>query len=282
MSATLIDGKKIAAQCKEEIARQNALLTGRRPGLAVIIVGENPASRIYVNGKVRDCAECGIKSFEYALPTETTQEQLLALVQQLNEDDQVDGVLVQLPLPDHLNADDIIYHIRPDKDVDAFHPISVGRITLGKYGFVPCTPCGVMKLMEAYNIDVSGKHCVIIGRSNIVGKPQAMLMLHSDATVTIAHSKTADLGAITRQADILVCAAGKRGLVTADMVKDGAVVIDVSINRNDEGKLCGDVVFDQVREKASYITPVPGGVGPMTRVMLLQNTMTAYHNHTNQ
>lgn len=282
MSAILIDGKKVAADCKKMIAEEISHFSGRKPGLAVIIVGNNPASRVYVNGKKRDCAECGIESYEYALPEDTAQEELIDLVHRLNEDERIDGVLVQLPLPDHLDADDVINNITPDKDVDAFHPISVGRITLGKFGFVPCTPYGVMELLNAYNIEVYGKHCVVVGRSNIVGKPMSMLLLHSNATVTIAHSKTTDLAAITRQADILVCAAGKRGLITGDMIKEGAVVIDVSINRNDEGKLCGDVIFDEVKEKASFITPVPGGVGPMTRVMLLQNTITAYYNHINK
>ncbi len=279
MSAILIDGKKVAADCKKEIAKQVEQLSGRKPGLAVIIVGNNPASRVYVNSKRKDCEECGINSYEYALPEETTQEELVELVHKLNADPEVDGVLCQLPLPKHLDADAVIENIDPDKDVDSFHPFSVGRMVQGKNGFVPCTPAGIMKLLEAYDIDPAGKHCVVVGRSNIVGRPMAMLMLHSDATVTMAHSKTADLAAFTRQADILVCAVGKRDMITADMVKEGAVVIDVAMNRNDEGKLCGDVVFDEVKEKVSYITPVPGGVGPMTRVMLLENTMTAYNNH---
>lgn len=279
MSAILIDGKKVAADCKKEIAKQVEQLSGRKPGLAVIIVGNNPASRVYVNSKRKDCEECGINSYEYALPEETTQEELVELVHKLNADPEVDGVLCQLPLPKHLDADAVIENIDPDKDVDSFHPFSVGRMVQGKNGFVPCTPAGIMKLLEAYDIDPAGKHCVVVGRSNIVGRPMAMLMLHSDATVTMAHSKTADLAAFTRQADILVCAVGKRDMITSDMVKEGAVVIDVAMNRNDEGKLCGDVVFDEVKEKVSYITPVPGGVGPMTRVMLLENTMTAYNNH---
>lgn len=276
MSARLIDGKMVAESHKENIRRRLASVEGRMPGLAVIIVGENPASKIYVRNKKKDCEECGINSYEFALPESTTQEELIQLVDRLNKDENVDGIIAQLPLPDHLDADAVINNIDPSKDVDAFHPFNVGQIMIGGEGFVPCTPAGVMALLEAYDISVEGKHSVIVGRSNIVGKPQAMLMLHKNATVTICHSKTPDLAAMTRQADILVAAVGKKGLITADMVKDGAVVIDVAMNRDEAGKLCGDVIFDEVAEKASFITPVPGGVGPMTRVMLLENTLTSF------
>jgi methylenetetrahydrofolate dehydrogenase (NADP+)/methenyltetrahydrofolate cyclohydrolase len=274
---TILDGKALAAKKKEAIRTRVAALQagGVTPGLAVIVVGDNPASRVYVSNKEKDCAECGIYSEEYHLPTETTQEQLLDLIDTLNHNDRIHGILCQLPLPEHLPEQLIIDAISPDKDVDAFHPYNVGRIMQGEFRFVPCTPAGVMALLDEYGIDPSGKHCVVIGRSNIVGKPMAMLLLHRGGTVTICHSKTADLKEQCRQADILVSAVGKRGLVTADMVKDGAVVVDVAMNRNEAGKLCGDVDFEAVSQKASFLTPVPGGVGPMTRVMLLENTLTA-------
>jgi methylenetetrahydrofolate dehydrogenase (NADP+)/methenyltetrahydrofolate cyclohydrolase len=274
---TILDGKALAAKKKEAIRTRVAALQARgvTPGLAVIVVGDNPASRVYVSNKEKDCAECGIYSEEYHLPTETTQEQLLDLIDTLNHNDRIHGILCQLPLPEHLPEQLIIDAISPDKDVDAFHPYNVGRIMQGEFRFVPCTPAGVMALLDEYGIDPSGKHCVVIGRSNIVGKPMAMLLLHRGGTVTICHSKTADLKEQCRQADILVSAVGKRGLVTADMVKDGAVVVDVAMNRNEAGKLCGDVDFEAVSQKASFLTPVPGGVGPMTRVMLLENTLTA-------
>lgn len=274
---TILDGKALAAKKKEAIRARVAALQARgvTPGLAVIVVGDNPASRVYVSNKEKDCAECGIYSEEYHLPTETTQEQLLDLIDTLNHNDRIHGILCQLPLPEHLPEQLIIDAISPDKDVDAFHPYNVGRIMQGEFRFVPCTPAGVMALLDEYGIDPSGKHCVVIGRSNIVGKPMAMLLLHRGGTVTICHSKTADLKEQCRQADILVSAVGKRGLVTADMVKDGAVVVDVAMNRNEAGKLCGDVDFEAVSQKASFLTPVPGGVGPMTRVMLLENTLTA-------
>ena len=274
---TLIDGKAVAAKCKAEIREKVQALQaqGIRPGLAVILVGDNPASRVYVTNKEKDCAECGIYSEEYKLPEEISQQELLDLIGVLNDNPHIHGILVQLPLPKHLSEDLVIGAIRPDKDVDAFHPYNVGKIMQGDYRFLPCTPAGVMRLLDEYGIDPKGKHCVVIGRSNIVGKPMAMLLLHRHGTVTICHSRTPDLGALTVQADILVSAVGRRGLVTADMVKPGAVVIDVAMNRNEQGKLCGDVCFDEVAEKASYITPVPGGVGPMTRVMLLENTITA-------
>jgi methylenetetrahydrofolate dehydrogenase (NADP+)/methenyltetrahydrofolate cyclohydrolase len=277
MSATIIDGKAVAAKLKQEIKGRVEALQARgvRPGLAVIIVGENPASRVYVRNKEKDCEECGIYSEEYALPEDVTEEALLDLIRTLNESDNIHGILVQLPLPKHLSEQLVIDTIVPEKDVDAFHPYNVGRIMQGDYRFLPCTPAGVMALLDAYGIDPAGKHCVVVGRSNIVGKPQAMLLLHRNGTVTICHSKTPNLAEECRKADILVAAVGKRGLITADMVKEGAVVIDVAMNRNDEGKLCGDVCYAEVAEKAAYITPVPGGVGPMTRVMLLENTLTA-------
>jgi len=272
--ATVIDGKALAAKMKAEI-REEIARDGIHAGLAVVIVGEDPASRIYVNNKRKDCAECGIESFEFALPAESTEQELIALIGELNAREDVDGILVQLPLPKHIDESRVIRAIDPDKDVDAFHPYNVGLIMTGDYRFLPCTPAGVIAMLDAYGIDPAGKNCVVVGRSNIVGKPQAMLLLHRSGTVTICHSRTRDLAAITAGADILVSAVGKVGLITADMVKPGAVVIDVAMNRNSEGKLCGDVLYDEVSEKASYITPVPGGVGPMTRVMLLKNTLTA-------
>lgn len=278
MAATVIDGKTLAAKCKERIkSKVEALST--RPGLAVIIVGDNQASRVYVDNKKRDCAECGIYSEEYALLESTTQAELLDLIDLLNNRADIDGILCQLPLPKCFDEKAVLEAIDPGKDVDCFHPYNVGKLMTGEQGFLPCTPAGVMEMLDEYGIDPKGKHCVIVGRSNIVGKPQAMLMLRRDATVTICHSRTPDLGAVTRTADILVAAVGKRDLITADMVKEGAVVIDVAMNRNDEGKLCGDVRYGEVADKASYITPVPGGVGPMTRVMLLENTLTAARAH---
>ncbi|BDF71056.1 bifunctional protein FolD 2 [Oscillospiraceae bacterium] len=278
MTATVIDGKALAAKCKARIKLQAEELA-RRPGLAVIIVGNNQASRTYVNHKEKDCAECGIYSEEYALLEDADPRDLFALIEVLNGRADIDGILVQLPLPPQFDEKQVIEAIAPGKDVDCFHPYNVGRLMTGEPGFRPCTPAGVMEMLDEYGIDPAGKHCVVVGRSNIVGKPQAVLLLQRDATVTICHSKTPDLGAVTRQADILVSAVGRRGLITADMVKEGAVVIDVAMNRNDEGKLCGDVCYAEVAEKASYITPVPGGVGPMTRVMLLENTLTAARMH---
>lgn len=268
----LLDGKALAAKIKTE-ARQQAGQMARRPGLAVILVGEDPASRVYVNGKKKDCAECGFYSEEYALPANTSQEQLLGLIDGLNARGDIDGILVQLPLPKHLNEQAVIDAIAPEKDVDCFHPVNVGKLMIGREGFLPCTPAGVMALLDEYHIDPAGKHAVVVGRSNIVGKPQAILLLGRNATVTICHSRTPDLAEICRQADILVSAVGRRELITADMVKEGAVVIDVAMNRNEEGKLCGDVDFAAVAPKASYITPVPGGVGPMTRAILMKNTL---------
>ena len=275
--ATILDGKALSAQCKESIRKQVEELAekGCRPGMAVVLVGENPASKVYVRNKEKDCQECGIYSAMYHLPEETTEKELLELLDTLNHDSSIHGILVQLPLPKQINSQRVIEAIDPQKDVDAFHPTNVGYLTQGMPRFAPCTPAGIVKLMEAYQIDPAGKHCVVIGRSNIVGKPMALLLLQRNGTVIICHSGTKDLKEQTLQADILVSAVGKTGFVTADMVKEGAVVIDVAMNRNAEGKLCGDVDYAAVSQKACAITPVPGGVGPMTRVMLLENTLTA-------
>ena len=275
--AQIIDGKQIAANVKAQVREEVATLKekGYKPGLAVVLVGNNPASRVYVSNKEKDCAECGFASYEYALPEETTEAELLELVDKLNHDDTVNGILVQLPLPKQICEQTVLHAISPAKDVDAFHPENVGHIMIGDFSFLPCTPAGVIEMLDASGIEIAGKHCVVIGRSNIVGKPMAMLLLHRSGTVTICHSKTKDLAAQTRQADILVAAVGKAGFVTADMVKEGAVVIDVGMNRNAAGKLCGDVCYDEVEKKASAITPVPGGVGPMTRAILMRNTLTA-------
>ena len=281
MAAIYMDGKALAAKVKEEVAAQVAGME-RKPGLAVVLVGDNPASRVYVNGKKKDCAECGIYSEEYAIPAETTQQELLELVETLNGREDIDGILVQLPLPKPLNEKEVLLAIRPDKDVDCFHPFNVGQLMIGEQGFQPCTPAGVMRMLKEYGIDPAGKHCVIVGRSNIVGKPQAMLMLRENATVTVCHTKTPDLKAECLRADILVVAAGRVGLITGDMVKEGAVVVDVAMNRNEAGKLCGDVVFEEAAQRASYITPVPGGVGPMTRAMLMENTLYAAKQHGKQ
>ena len=248
---------------------------GINPGLAVIIVGDDPASRVYVNNKKKACEEVGIYSEEYALPAETPQEELMALIDKLNCDDKISGILVQLPLPKGFDEEAVINAINPKKDVDAFHPVNVGKIMVGNYDFVPCTPAGVMELIKESGIDPKGKECVIVGRSNIVGKPQAMLLLHSDATVTICHSRTNDLAEKTKQADILVVAVGRPNFVTGDMIKPGAVVIDVGINRLENKKLVGDVDFESAEKVAGAITPVPGGVGPMTIAMLMRNTVKA-------
>ena len=276
--AVRIDGKALAAKVKARAA-EGAKDLPRKPGLAVILVGDNPASRVYVSGKDKDCTECGFISFEHKLPAETSREELLSLIERLNGDEQVDGILVQLPLPGHLDEEEVLNAIHPDKDVDCFHPFNVGRLVIGDPVFLPCTPAGVMEMLKEYGIEVAGKQCVVLGRSNIVGKPMGALLLQQSGTVTTCHSRTPDLAKFTREADILVAAVGKVGLVTADMVKEGAVVIDVAMNRNAEGKLCGDVVYDEVAEKASYITPVPGGVGPMTRAMLMENLLTAARRH---
>ncbi len=270
----LIDGKAVSLAVKERV-RDEIAAKGLKIGLAVVIVGSNQASRVYVNNKKKACEFCGITSYEYALPEETTEEQLLELVDTLNGDKNVNGILVQLPLPKQIDEKKIIEHISPIKDVDAFNAVNVGKIMIGDYAFLPCTPAGVMELIHSTGTEVSGKNCVVIGRSNIVGKPMAMLLLHENGTVTVCHSKTKNLAEVCSKADILVSAVGKTGFVTADMVKDGAIVIDVGMNRNAEGKLCGDVDFDSVAPKCSYITPVPGGVGPMTIAMLMENTLRA-------
>ncbi len=276
--ANIIDGKAISAAIRAEIkAEAEAFFqqNGVRPGLAVIIVGEDPASQVYVRNKRRACEEVGFYSEAYELPAETTQDELNALVDKLNADPAIHGILCQLPLPKHLDENEVILRIDPKKDVDAFHPTNVGRIMIGDYSFLPCTPAGVMALLERNGIEISGKECVVVGRSNIVGKPQAMLLLHANGTVTVCHSRTKNLAEVCRRADILVAAIGKADFFTADMVKEGAVVIDVGMNRRVDGKLTGDVDFESVAPKASYITPVPGGVGPMTITMLMQNTLTA-------
>ena len=280
MAAVVMDGKALAAKVKEEVRAQVERME-RKPGLAVVLVGDDPASRVYVNGKKKDCGECGIYSEEYAIPAQTTQQELLELVDTLNGREDIDGILVQLPLPKHLNEKEVLLAIRPDKDVDCFHPFNVGELMIGENGFQPCTPAGVMRMLEEYGIDPAGKHCVVVGRSNIVGKPQAMLMLQKNATVTICHTRTRNLKEMCLQADILVAAAGRAGLITADMVKEGAVVVDVAMNRNEAGKLCGDV-DPAAAQRASYMTPVPGGVGPMTRAMLMENTLTAARLHGKQ
>ena len=278
--AVIIDGKALAAKWKQQIKEQVEALS-QRPGLAVILVGDNPASRVYVTSKEKDCAQCGIYSEEFALPANAGQKALLELIDALNQRPEIDGILCQLPLPKGYDYDEqeVLLSIDPRKDVDAFHPYNVGRIMIGDYTFLPCTPAGVMVMLDEYGIDPTGKQCVVVGRSNIVGKPQAMLLLHRNGTVTICHSKTPNLGEITRRADILVSAVGKRNLITADMVKEGAAVIDVAMNRDENGHLCGDVDLAPVAQKAGWITPVPGGCGPMTRVMLLQNTLTAARLH---
>ena len=281
MAGMILDGKALAAKCKEAVKKEAASL-GRKPGLAVIIVGNNPASRVYVNSKRKDCEECGFLSEEYALPEETTQEELVALVEQLNQREDIDGILCQLPLPQGIDEEAVLMAISPDKDVDGFHPMNMGALLVGKEGFLPCTPYGIMEILAEYGIDPKGKQCVVVGRSNIVGKPMALLLLQKHGTVTICHSRTANLAEVCRSADILVAAVGKVNLITADMVKPGAVVIDVAMNRNEAGKLCGDVDYPAVSQVASAITPVPGGVGPMTRAMLMKNTLLAAQKHQGQ
>ena len=276
MSAVRMDGKALSAKVRGNILAETEELKkkGLTPGLAVIIVGNDPASEIYVRNKEKACAECGFYSEKYALPAETSQEELLGLIGQLNQSPQISGILCQLPVPDHISEEAVINAIDPKKDVDAFHPVNVGKIMVGNFDFVPCTPAGVMELLDEYQIDIKGKECVVVGRSNIVGKPMSMLLLHRHGTVTMCHSRTQHLDEVCRRADILVAAVGKAGFITPDMVKDGAVVIDVGINRNAEGKVCGDVDA-AVMEKASYMTPVPGGAGPMTITMLMKNTLKA-------
>lgn len=275
--AVIISGKDISKEIRTEISNEVLELKKRGivPGLAVIIVGDDPASKVYVRNKKLACEETGIFSAEFALPAETSEQEILSLIKTLNNDPKISGILVQSPLPKGLDENAIVQTILPEKDIDAFHAQNVGKIMMGDFAFLPCTPAGVMELIHRTGIEISGKNCVVIGRSNIVGKPMAMLLLHENGTVTICHSKTKNLEEICRSADILVAAVGRAGFVTGDMVKEGAVVIDVGINRNEDGKLCGDVNFEEAKKKASYITPVPGGVGPMTITMLLKNTITA-------
>ena len=277
MSATMISGKEISAKLRLSVKAQADALRAKGvvPGLAVILAGDDPASAIYVRNKEKACEECGFYSEKYVLPAETSQNELLSLIAKLNADPRIHGILCQLPLPAHISEQAVILAIDPAKDVDAFHPVNVGRIMTGDYDFVPCTPAGVMAMLDECGIDPKGKHCVVVGRSNIVGKPMSMLLLHRHGTVTICHSRTKDLADVCRSADILVAAVGKAGFITADMVKEGAVVIDVGINRTAEGKVVGDVCTAEVAEKASYLTPVPGGVGVMTITMLMQNTLKA-------
>lgn len=275
--AIRIDGKAVAARVRAQVAQDAAALKARgvQPGMAVVLVGDDPASKIYVSNKKKACAETGIYSEEHILPAETTQEELLALIERLNADEKIHGILVQSPLPKHLDEKLVVEHIDPRKDVDAFHAYNVGRIMIGDYTFLPCTPAGVIELIRSAGIVIEGKSCVVVGRSNIVGKPMAMLLLHCNGTVTICHSRTKNLAEICRGADILVAAVGRAKMITADMVKPGAFVIDVGMNRDENGRLCGDVDFDAVEPVASYITPVPGGVGPMTIAMLMKNAVRA-------
>ncbi len=273
----LISGKEISLSVKERVAEEVKDLkkNGIEPCLAVILVGDDPASKVYVNNKKKACEFCGIRSLEYLLPADASQEELNSLVEKLNSDESVNGILCQLPLPSHLDEKEVLNLIKPEKDVDAFHPENVGHIMIGDFNFLPCTPAGIMEMLKYENIGLDGKNCVIIGRSNIVGKPMAMLMLKENATVTVCHSHTKNLKEVVARADVVVAAVGKAKFVTADMIKDGAVIIDVGINRCEDGKLYGDVDFEACKEKASYITPVPGGVGPMTIATLMQNTVTA-------
>lgn len=273
----IIDGKSTAFETCEKVRLRVETMkkNGVEPCLAVIIVGDDPASRVYVNNKKKKCAAVGIKSLEFALPAQTTQRELLELIERLNQNSLVNGILCQLPLPEHIDEKAVIEAINPQKDVDCFCDVNVGKLWTGNAVFLPCTPAGVMEMLRQYNIEVSGKNCVIVGRSNIVGKPLAALMLQKNATVTVCHSKTRELASVCRSADILVAAVGRSKFITADMVRENAVVIDVGINRDENGKLCGDVDFDAVKDKASFITPVPGGCGPMTIAMLMQNTVKA-------
>lgn len=276
--ATIIDGKAVSASVRAELCEKTKQFekdNGYLPGLAVVIVGDDPASKIYVRNKKKACEEIGYNSFEYALPQETTEQELLRLIDRLNADKSVHGILVQSPVPAHIDEKKVQLRILPQKDVDAFHPVNVGKIMIGDYDFVPCTPAGITEMLDYYGIETTGKECVVIGRSDIVGKPMAMLMLHKNCTVTICHSRTKNLADVTRRADIVIAAVGKADFLPGDMIKDGAVVIDVGMNRNAEGKLCGDADFESCEKKASFITPVPGGVGPMTITMLMKNTLRA-------
>ena len=282
--AKLISGKAVSAALRTQIREETAALRenhGIHPGLAVVLVGNDPASQIYVRNKQKACEEVGFRAFEYRLNENSTQEQLLDLIRVLNKDDKVHGILVQLPLPKHIDEQTVILTIAPEKDVDAFHPMNVGRIMIGNYEFLPCTPAGVMELIDSTGVDLNGANCVVVGRSNIVGKPMAMLLLHRNATVTICHSRTRNLAEVCAGADILVSAVGKPHFIRADMIKDGAVVIDVGMNHDENGKLCGDVDFESVSKIAGAITPVPGGVGPMTVALLMRNTAEAAAHQNN-
>lgn len=274
----IIDGKALAEKIKREVAEAAARLP-RQAGLAVVLIGDDPASRAYVASKDKDCRECGFRSFEYRLPEGARESELLGLIRELNGDERIDGILIQMPLPEHMDAQRVLQAVSPEKDVDGAHPISAGRLMNGDPLFVPCTPAGAMEMLKEYRIPIRGKRCVVVGRSGIVGKPMAQLLLREDGTVTICHSKTEHLEEITRQADILVSAVGRAGLITAGMVKEGAAVIDVAMNRRPGGGWCGDVDFEAVEKKAAYITPVPGGVGPTTRAMLMRNLLLAAELH---
>lgn len=282
MSATLINGNELAKRFHQQIREEVEQLNGQniRPGLAVILVGNNPASESYVKAKVRDCEKVGIYSKVIRLNTDVTQEEVLRIIQELNHDSSIHGILVQLPLPEHIAEKAIIETIAPEKDVDGFHPVNVGNMLIGSEGYLPCTPHGIIKMIQSTGIEIAGKRVVVVGRSNIVGKPVSLLLLQEDATVTICHSKTPDLAAMTKQAEILIVAVGKAGIIKKEHVASGAVVIDVGVNRTEDGRLVGDVAFEEVKEQASYITPVPGGVGPMTRTMLLYNTLEAVKRQT--
>lgn len=278
MPAVVMDGRPLAAKVKEQVRCEVEQLANK-PGLAVVLVGDNPASKVYMKGRKKDCDQCGIYSEEYILPAETTQEELLELVDVLNGRSEIDGILFQMPMPPHIDAREVLSAVRPDKDVDCFHSFNMGQLVFGEPGFRPCTPAAIFALLEEYGIDPCGKTCVIVGRSNIVGKPLSMMMVNRDATVTVCHTMTAKLKSACLRADILIAAAGQAGLITSDMVKEGAVVVDIAINRTADGGLCGDVVYEKAAEKASYITPVPGGVGPVTRSMLMANTLKAAKRH---
>lgn len=278
MSAVLMDGKALSARIKGRVRAEVDLMV-EKPGLAMVLVGDNPAAQVYEAGRRKDCQQCGIYYETYRLPEDVDQHELVDMVQMLNQREETDGILIQFPLPEHLDDRAVQLAIRPDKDVDCVNPSNVGDMILGVKSFLPCTPAGVMRLLEEYKINPAGKRCTMVGRSNIVGKPQAVMLMLMDGTVTICHTKTPDLAAECRGADILITAAGHAGLITADMVKEGAVVVDIAINHDQNGRLCGDAVFDEVAAKASYITPVPGGVGPVTRAMLMENTLDAARRH---
>jgi len=278
MPAVVMDGKELAAKIKDHVRCQVEQMTCK-PGLAVVMVGDDPASKVYLKGRKKDCDQCGIYSEEYILHRETTQEELMELIDVLNHRADIDGILFQMPMPEHIDARSVLSAVRPDKDVDCFHPYNMGQLVLGEKAFCPCTPAGILALLDEYGIDPTGKRCVIVGRSNIVGKPLAMMMVNRNATVTICHTLTTELQKTCHRADILVAAAGQMGLITGDMVKEGAVVIDIAINRDSRGELKGDVVYEEAAPKASYITPVPGGVGLVTRAMLMENTLKAARQH---